>query len=226
MNPQARPLKCVCLVSWGKRGSHLLGQLLLCQTLPTKVEDDRELKHTTARNFFQLFCVDVKIYTNLASGRTTWCFSFHVLLPCSGVQDSVRETALAAERGDCFVCWCEKVHLGKGGKTDWCQTGVQTAFCWIPCGLWCLQGFAFFLWWLVCRITLMEKVCHLILNHIPYEINAFEPTFQCCDCIQCVCSSYSAVHLPTDSTCNLENQFRGRNPLASPLLRWNIDDSK
>lgn len=57
---------------------------------------------------------------NLASSGTTWCFSFHVLLTMLAVQDSA---ALAAGGGDCFVCWCEKVHLKKreeGLMSDGC----------------------------------------------------------------------------------------------------------
>lgn len=51
----------------------------LASTLPTKVEDDSGLKQHI-KDIFQLSCVHVKICMNLASSRTTWCFSFHVPL--------------------------------------------------------------------------------------------------------------------------------------------------
>ena len=92
--------------------------LLFFLTLPTKVEDDRALKQRL-KDIFQLSCVHVKICMNLASGGTTWCFSFHVLLTMLEVQDSA---ALAANGGDRFVCWCEKSSpqktKGGGGGTD------------------------------------------------------------------------------------------------------------
>lgn len=65
----------------------LLDEPPLLQTLPTKVEDDRRLKQHI-KDIFQLSCVHVKICMNLASGATTWCFSFHVLLTMLEVYDS------------------------------------------------------------------------------------------------------------------------------------------
>lgn len=87
----------------------MLDEPLLLQTLPTRVEDDIGLKRHI-KDIFQLSCVHVKICMNLASSGTTWCFSFHVLLTVLRVQDSA---ALAPNGGNCFVCWCEKVHLKK-----------------------------------------------------------------------------------------------------------------